>query len=101
MSQDAHPRAVRFAAIAGFLLHGVAVLLVWRSWDVGLRGSMVFLIDLPVALFYATATQDNLLRWSLLLGGAQWALLTALLTVLVGRISARRRDERAPGRRLS
>jgi hypothetical protein len=91
MTTAVHPRAVRFAALAGFVLHTLAVLLLWRSWDEGLRGSLLVLIDLPVALFYLSATQEHLLAWSLALGGAQWALLTALLTVLVGRISARRR----------
>lgn len=92
MSADDHPRALRRAALAGFILHALAVLWIWRTWEEGLRGSWLVYIDLPVALFYLAATQHNLLVWSLLLGGLQWAIMAALLSLLVGRLSERRRS---------
>lgn len=91
MPHDVHPRALRSAAAAGFVLHTLAVLWLWKTWEEGLRGSLLLLIDLPVAIFYLATSQEHLLAWGLLLGGAQWALLTSLLTLLVGRISEKRR----------
>ena len=92
MPHDVHPRALRSAAAAGFVLHTLAVLWLWRTWEEGLRGSILLLIDLPVAIIYLATSQEHLLAWSLLLGGAQWAVLTALLTLVVGRISEPRKQ---------
>lgn len=78
-------RLTRFSLAAGFLLHTVAVLWIWRSWAGGLRGGWLVWMDLPLSLLYAAVAGRRLLAASLLVGGVEWALIAAGLTYLVGR----------------
>lgn len=83
------PRPVRSAAIAGFLLHALAVLWIWKSYPSGTRGLVLFWSDFPVSLLYAGVSGRAYLAASLLAGGALWALGAGLLAALVGRLSRR------------
>lgn len=89
MSLAARRRAARNAFVIGFLLHGLAVLWLWARFEPGLRGSVLVWVDFPSALLYLAATREHLLAWSLVVGGLQWATITALLAMLVGRTSVR------------
>lgn len=86
-------RAAAGAAAIGLLLHTLAVLWVWRQWDVFGRGNVIAWLDLPGSFGYMHLDGGQLLFWSLLAGGLQWAAVAALLALLVGR-AARRRAER-------
>lgn len=76
-------------AVGAALLHTVAVLWIWVSWGLGLRGGWLVWMDLPVSLFYLGAREGSLLAFSLVLGGVQWALAGALLSLLVAALSTR------------
>ena len=76
----------RAAALWAFLFHSVAALWLWRSWGEGVRGSVLFWMDLPLSLAWAGAAGARFLVASLLFGGAWWALLAGALTTAVGRI---------------
>jgi hypothetical protein len=89
MSLQARRRAARHAFVIGFLLHAVAVSWLWWSWEPGLRAGVLVWVDFPSALLYLAATREHVLAWSLVVGGLQWATLTALLTMLIGRLSVR------------
>lgn len=86
------PRARRIIAgslAAGFLLHTAAALLVWARWSQGTRGVYLVWMDLPLSLLWAGEAGRALLAWSLTVGGAWWAVVTALLAFGVGRFSRR------------
>ncbi len=78
----------RRALIAGFVLHGLAVMWIWIRWDPGLRGTWLVWVDLPWSLLWVQLTGWKLIASSLLLGGCWWAALTAALTLAVGRLTA-------------
>lgn len=84
-------RILLWSAFAGFLLHTAAALLVWMRWGQGARGLYLVWMDLPLSFAWAGEYDKALLAWSLTVGGAWWAVLTALLTFLVGRVAARSR----------
>lgn len=72
------------------LLHTLAVLWIWRTWGLGLRGGWLVWMDLPVSLLYLGARGGALLAFSLLLGGLQWAVVGALLSKLIAVVSSGR-----------
>lgn len=82
-------RPVAFAAAGSFLLHAVAVLWEWHSWRGFGRVGVLTWIDFPSSLAYLRSRGGATVAWSLLLGGTQWALIGAALSVILGR-SARR-----------
>jgi hypothetical protein len=82
-------RPVAVASAGSFLLHTAAVLWLWYSWRSFGRGGVLAWMDFPSSLAYLRPRGGAKLAWSLLLGGLQWALLGAGLSLLVGR-SARR-----------
>jgi hypothetical protein len=92
-----HQRRSRFstrhALVAGLVLHSLVVLWVWKTWETGLRGGVLVWIDLPASLAYLDASGSALLWWSLLLGGAQWALWGFLLAWGLSRIFAQAERE--------
>ena len=77
------PAAIAFAA--SLLLHTATILWVWRSWCGFGRGGVLAWIDFPSSLAYLRSRGGAKLAWSLLIGGAQWALVGAGLSLLVGR----------------
>lgn len=77
------PAAIALAA--SFLLHTVTVLWVWRTWSGFGRGGVLAWIDFPSSLAYLRWRGGAKLAWSLLIGGAQWAVMGAGLSLLVGR----------------
>lgn len=83
-------RAVRWTAASAFLLHTLAVLWIWKSWGLGLRGGWLVWMDLPVSLFYLGARDGTLLALSLALGGLQWAAAGALLSKLIASLARNR-----------
>ncbi len=80
---------VAFAAAGSFLLHALAVLWVWQSWRGFGRVGVLAWIDFPASLTYLRPRGGARLVLSLLLGGLQWGLFGAGLSLLFGR-SARR-----------
>jgi hypothetical protein len=89
-------RPAAFALVASLLLHTATVLWVWQSWGGFGRGGVLAWIDFPSSLAYLRLRGDAKLAWSLLVGGAQWAVLGAGLSLLFGR-SARPPADRGPG----
>ena len=90
-----HPgRAVRRGAAAGLLLHTAAVAYVWNTWELGQRGLVLAWMDFPLSLFYADLGGRALLATVLVAGGLWWALLAALLSYGIGRLTAGRRAGR-------
>jgi hypothetical protein len=81
-------RAAAFAAAGSFLLHGGAVLWVWHSGGFGRVGVLAW-IDFPSSLAYLRPRGGAKLAWSLLLGGLQWGVLGAGLSLLFGRAARR------------
>jgi hypothetical protein len=81
-------RAAAFAAAGSLLLHGAAVLWVWHSGGFGRVGVLAW-IDFPSSLAYLRPRGGAKLAWSLLLGGMQWAVLGAGLSLLFGRAARR------------
>lgn len=77
----------RSAARWAFVLHTLAALWLWLRWGQGVRGGVLFWMDLPLSFVWAGATGGRLLATTLLLGGAWWALLAAGLTTAIGRIT--------------
>jgi len=77
------------AAIAGALLHLVAVALVWRRHGSGTGGLVVFWMDFPVSLAYAGLAGRAYWLASAIAGTALWAGAAAMLTLLVGRLARR------------
>ncbi len=71
--------------VLAFLLHAGAVLLIWRSWEAGLRGSWLVWTDFPVSLLYLDARSSLLLTLSLTLGSAWWAVIGGALSWAIGR----------------
>jgi hypothetical protein len=82
-------RANLAAVIIVVVLHTFTVFWVWQTWGYFGRGNVLTWLDFPVSLAYLQLDGDPLLFWSLAAGGAQWAVIAAALTWLVGR-SARR-----------
>jgi hypothetical protein len=81
-------KAALFAAAGSLLLHGAAVLWVWHSGGFGRVGVLAW-IDFPSSLAYLRPRGGAKLAWSLLLGGLQWAVLGAGLSLLFGRAARR------------
>jgi hypothetical protein len=77
------PAAIALAA--SFLLHTVTILWVWRTWGAFGRGGVLAWIDFPSSLAYLRWRGGAKLAWSLLIGGAQWAIVGAGLSLLIGR----------------
>jgi hypothetical protein len=80
---------VVLASACSFVLHALAVLWLWHSWRGFGRGGVLAWIDFPSSLAFLRLRGGAKLAWSVLIGGAQWALLGAGLSLLVGS-SARR-----------
>lgn len=83
-------RAVFWTAVCALLFHTLAVLWIWKSWGLGLRGGWLVWMDLPVSLLYLGARDGWLLALSLVLGGLQWALAGALLSKLIASLARNR-----------
>lgn len=77
--------ALVHAALAGLVLHTVTVLWVWRSWGDFGRSMVVTWIDFPVSFAYMHLDGGEMVTWSLIAGGLQWAAIAALLTYVLGR----------------
>jgi hypothetical protein len=90
--------STRWAAAAGLVLHSLVVLWIWKTWETGLRGVVLFWLDLPASLVYLGDTGSALLGWSLLVGGVQWAVWGWLLSWLLARIFAQAERESRPNR---
>lgn len=84
--------AIRHAALAGFLIHTLAALWVWQTWDAFGASNLLIWMSLPASLAFLSASGSALLGFALLFGGLEWALLGALVAWWVGR-SLRRRSE--------
>lgn len=89
-SQDRRTRARRRGAALGLVLHTAAVTVVWQTWELGLRSGILVWMDFPISLLYLGFAGNHLLAWSVVLGGAWWAVLGALVARGVGRITALR-----------
>jgi hypothetical protein len=83
-------RSARRAFLSGFLLHLLAVLWVWWRGQPGLRSGALVWMDLPCSLAYLGSGEQQILLWSLLVGGLQWALAAALVALWMGRLATRR-----------
>jgi hypothetical protein len=79
------------AAVAGFLLHAVMVLGVWKTWGEFGRGNVIAWTDFPTSLAFMQLDGTPMLLWSLLAGGLQWAAIAALLTLSLGWAARARR----------
>ncbi len=85
-------RAVVAAVLIGVTVHTLTVLSVWQSWGYFGRANVLAWIDFPVSLTYLDLEGDPMLAWSLVAGGLQWAVIAALLTVLLGSTLPSRRS---------
>jgi hypothetical protein len=83
--------ATRRGVVAGFLLHALAAAWVFAHWGPGLRGGVLAWMDFPVSLGYLGLSGTPLLVASLLVGGAWWGLLGAVLSRALGAVVAPRR----------
>ncbi len=83
--------STRRGLLAGFVLHTVAAAWVFLNWGPGLRGGVLAWMDFPVSLAYLSLHGRSLLIASLLIGGAWWAVLAALLSRALGALVAPRR----------
>ncbi|MBV8203053.1 MAG: hypothetical protein JOZ15_20750 [Acidobacteria bacterium] len=83
------PGPIAIAAAGSFLLHALAVLWVWHFWGSFGRGGVLAWIDFPSSLAYLRLRGGAKLAFSLAIGGLQWAVLGAGLSLLFGS-SARR-----------
>lgn len=81
---------VRASATAGLALHTVAVAWAWWRWGLAIRSVLLLWMDFPLSLLYAGVTGRAVLLSSLVLGGALWAGVGALLAALVGRAARER-----------
>lgn len=84
--------AIRHAALAGFLIHTLAVLWIWQTWDAFGASNLLIWMSLPASLAFLGASGNLLLGLALVFGGLEWALLGGLVAWWVGR-SLRRRSE--------
>ena len=75
----------REVALWAFGLHALAILWVWWRWGSGVRGGVLFWMDLPLSLLYAGLAGKLFLLASIVAGGLWWAVLAAGFTLLVGR----------------
>jgi hypothetical protein len=87
--RDSARRAAFFALAASFLLHAVAVLWVWHSWGPFGRGGVLAWVDFPISLAYLKLRGGAKLAWSLVVGGLQWGLIGAGLSLLFGTAARR------------
>ncbi len=85
MSQVQMKNAIRHAAIAGFLIHGLAVLWIWRTWDPFGASNLMIWMGLPASLAYSGTGGATLFVCSIVFGGLEWALLGGLVAWGVGR----------------
>jgi hypothetical protein len=88
-ARDSSWRGAWFALAGSLLLHTCAVLWVWHSWTSFGRSGVLAWIDFPVSLAYLRLRGGAKLAWSLAVGGLQWGLVGAALSLLIG-TSARR-----------
>ncbi len=86
-----------YALAASVALHTLAVLWVWRG-GFG-RGGLLAWIDFPSSLFYLRLRGGAKLALSLALGGLQWGLIGAGLSLLIGRSARTEPAGRNPPRR--
>lgn len=77
-------RAALAAFLIGVLLHTLTSLAVWRTWGILGRGNVLAWIDFPVSLAYLHLDGAPLLTWSLIGGGLQWGVISALLSLWLG-----------------
>lgn len=89
MTQRATRHPARSAAIAGALLHALALAMVWRRHGAGTGGLVVFWMDFPVSLAYAAIEGRAYWIASLVAGGALWSAAAALFATVVGRLARR------------
>ncbi len=89
-------RAIVAAVLIGVTVHTLTVLSVWRSWGYFGRANVLAWIDFPVSLTYLDLEGDPMLAWSLVAGGLQWAVISALLTFMLGS-TVRSRRSGGPG----
>jgi hypothetical protein len=76
---------VRNAVVVAFLLHTVAVLWVWVTWESGVRGGWLVWMDFPASLLFLDARGGGLLAASLGLGGLWWGVIGGVLSWVIGR----------------
>ncbi len=93
MSETQRSKAIRHAAIAGFAIHTLAALWVWRSWGAFGASNLLILMSFPVSLTYLGASGKSLLGLSILFGGLEWALLAGLVAWIISRSLRRRTEE--------
>jgi hypothetical protein len=91
--RDSSWRGAWFALAGSILLHTFAVLWVWHSWTSFGRGGVLAWVDFPASLAYLRLRGGAKLAWSLAVGGLQWGLVGAALSLLIG-TSARRPTRR-------
>lgn len=85
--------AIRHAAFAGFAIHSLAALWIWRTWDPFLAPNLLLWMSLPASLAYLSASGNSLLGLSLVFGGLEWALLGGLVAWWIGRSLHRRTED--------
>jgi hypothetical protein len=98
VAESRHVRGRRVllgCALVALALHSLAVGWNWYAWraEPGAHGWMV-ITDFPVSLLYSHRTGSDLLAWSLLVGGLQWACTGALVAWAAWRIAGWRRRRR-------
>ena len=82
----------RRGLLVGFLLHTLAAAWVFYHWGPGLRGGVLAWMDFPVSLAYLGLHGRSLLVASLVVGGAWWGVLAALLHRALGAVASPRRS---------
>jgi hypothetical protein len=90
---DSSWRGAWFALAGSFLLHTCAVLWVWRSWGSFGRGGVLAWIDFPASLAYLRLRGGAKIAWSLVVGGLQWGVVGAALSLLIGTSARRPSDQ--------
>ena len=85
--------AIRHAALAAFLIHALAVLWIWQTWDPFGASNLLIWMSLPASLAFLGASGYALLALSLVIGGLEWALLAGLVAWWVGRSLHRRAED--------
>jgi hypothetical protein len=93
MSRRQMLRAVRHAALAGFVIHTLGALWVWHNWGAFGASNLLLWMDFPLSLAYLGAGGKTLLTLSLGIGGLEWAAVCALIAYFVGRSTHRAATE--------